>query len=126
MIEGAEMLIKNDGFINPKKTITALETFRNESNSGRLFSIEMLEKDEQKTAEIPCTWLHEQYQIWCKSNGFKPMNNVHFGRSLSGYLVYSKKQIFKNGKKITIYTGVRCQEGTELASNLWSETDLLQ
>ena len=77
----------------------------------RSFSMEMLEEG---AGEIPCTWLHEQYQIWCKANGFKPMNVVHFGRSISGHVKFEARRLLVHGKRTTVYSGVKFQDGVEL------------
>lgn len=115
MIEGAEMLIKNNGFIHPEKCKLALKKYRDESSSARLFLNEQIEEDlERDNIKLPCTFLHEQYQLWCKSNGFKPFNNVNFGKAIwTQYHVQKVRPMFGD-KKLTAYMGIKPQDGSEL------------
>lgn len=122
MIKGAEMLLKNDGFIKPKSSVLAVEEYREESNTARLFFAEMLEVDKTCSVVIPCTWLHLQYQRWCEDNGFKkPMNNVYFGRNLRTQCGHSRSRTKVNGRKMTVYTGIALQDDTEISEKYADE-----
>ena len=114
MIEGAEMLTRNGGFITPERCKVAVEQYRDESNSARLFLKEMVEFDTEYNVKIPCTWLHQQYQDWCKNNGFKPLNNVHFAKAIwTQYRVQKTRPRFGE-RKLTAYLGIKPQADSEL------------
>ena len=118
MIEGAEILEKEGCFIQPEKCKTALDQYRNESDSARLFVLEHIEDDPGQDVQIPCTWLHQKYQEWCNSNGFKPKNNVHFGRSLMQVHYVQKSRPYFGMKKMNVYVGIKFQEGSEFEQEL--------
>lgn len=119
MINGAKILLKNDRFDIPKVSAQAVEQYRTESDTVRMFFAEMLEVDDTEEFVIPCTWLHQQYQKWCEDNGFKyPVNNVFFGRNLAIVTPFKKNRTRYNSKRVMIYLGIKPQEETELAENL--------
>ena len=122
MIEGAEMLIKQGGFVKPVRCKMAVEQYRNESNSARLFLTEQVENDPEEETQIPCTWLHQQYQIWCGNNGFKPLNNVRFGKAIRTQYTVQKTRPWFGDRKINCYLGIQPQEGSELDIELRRET----
>ena len=117
MLEGAEILEKDGKFIEPEICKQALEQYRNESDSARLYLQEMVEPDPDNTCQIPCTWLHQQYQNWCDNNGFKAKNNVHFGQILKQIYCVQKSRPWFGFKKINVYLGIKPQEGSELSEN---------
>lgn len=121
MIEGAEILEKMGKFVEPKKCKNALNKYRDESDSARLFLLEHIEADldvELHPCQIPCTWLHQQYQKWCDANGYKPKNNVHFGQTLHQMLSVQKSRPWFGTKKINVYLGIRPQQGSEVGEEL--------
>lgn len=118
MLEGAESLISNGGFIKPARCDSALNKFRNESSSVRLFLIEQIDKDESMETKIPCTWLHQQYQLWCKANGFKPFNNVHFGKMIWTQYEIKRTRPWFGLVRLTAYLGIKPQENCELDTAL--------
>ena len=118
MIEGAEMLVKNNGFVKPKRCDDAISQYRDESNSARLFLKDQLEEDASKQVAIPCTWLHQQYQIWCKANGFKHFNNVRFGKVIRTQYVVTKTRPRIEEKRVMCYFGMKPIDGTEVGTNL--------
>jgi len=118
MIEGAEILEKMGRFTEPKKCKTALENYRDESDSARLFLRDNFEHDPENDTPIPCTWLHQQYQNWCNQNGFKAKNNVHFGHSVNQLFTVSKSRPYFGTRKINVYVGLKFQEGSEIEQEL--------
>lgn len=118
MIEGAKMLENQRKFTQPEMCDKALEKFRNESDSARLFALDNLEVDLTKTCQIPCTLLHKWYQEWCKDNGFKPKNNIHFGMSINSIYRVQKARPWINHKRVQVYEGITPQEGSEVESSL--------
>jgi P4 family phage/plasmid primase-like protien len=123
MIEGAEVLEKHGRFVNPAVCRHALETYRNESDSVRLFLIENTEEDTENIVQIPCTWLHQQYQKWCEANGFKPKNNVHFGQGIFGLYPIQKSRPWFGNRRVNVYTGLKLQDGSEVSEEFgkWTE-----
>lgn len=118
MIEGAEMLARDGRFIEPDRCREALGQYRDESNSARMYLNDQIETDGSNMVAIPCTWLHGQYQIWCKANGFRPLNNVHFGKVLVSQYNAKKSRPTIGEKRFMCYDGIKPLEGTELDVNL--------
>ncbi len=115
MIEGAQILEARGGFIEPEKCKNAIERYRDESDSARLFLRDNLEPEkEEDSTKIPCTWLHQQYQKWCDNNGFKAKNNVHFGQSVHQMFSVSKSRPYYGNTKINVYVGLKFQNGSEI------------
>ena len=122
MIEGAEILRENGGFIRPTRSVNAIEQYRNESSSARLYLIDQVEIDGTRSCPISTTWLHQQYQKYCADNGFKPLNNVHFGKTLRTLYHVQKIRISINGTKTMCYSGIRPQPNSELDTVYSSNT----
>ncbi|RLC76016.1 MAG: hypothetical protein DRJ03_29370 [Chloroflexi bacterium] len=111
MVEGAEMLIKDDGFIRPRRSNVALEKYRDESNSARLFLKETVEVAED---EIGCRDLYESYQKWCEAEGFKPRNSTNFGKQIAASYKVEKVRKYDGGSKRYFYQGITLQAGATL------------
>jgi P4 family phage/plasmid primase-like protien len=122
MLEGAEILEKSGRFVEPEICKNALNKYRDESDSARMFCQELLEIDTENVCQMPCTWLHGQYQDWCKDNGFKAKNNVHFGQTLNQLYCVQKSRPYFGLKKINVYLGIKPQQDTELFEdfNKWT------
>ena len=118
MLEGARMLEDKGRFVEPKIVKDALNEYRDQSDSARLFLLENIEVDTQNECKIPVTMLHKWYQEWCKNNGFQPKNNVHFGHSVNQLHRVQKARIWINEKKINIYLGCRPQEGSDVEEKM--------
>ena len=115
MIEGRELLIKNDGFIVPKRCTEKLNQYRDESNSARLFVGEYLEVDPGNEDYLTKSEVYTMYKNWCKDNGRHPKNNSHFGGTVQKCFPMSKNaRPRENGKKVTAYLGIKYQEGMNL------------
>ncbi len=122
MLEGAEILEKSKGFIEPNICKNALDKYRDESDSVRMFLTEMMEIDPdgetENACQIPCTWLHQQYQKWCDENGFKAKNNVHFGQTVFQLYPVQKSRPWFGERKVNVYVGMKPQEGSEIFGEL--------
>jgi P4 family phage/plasmid primase-like protien len=125
MIEGRELLIKNDGFIVPKTCQEKLNQYRDESNSARLFVNEFLEVNPDFDEYLTKSDVYRKYKEWCADNGRRPKNNSHFGQTVQKCFAMSKScRPLINGKKVTAYEGIKYQEGMEFGhSNSDLDTD---
>ena len=119
MIEGARMLEDMGGFIEPDAAKKALDEYRNESDSARLFAMENLESCPiNDSVQIPCRLLHRWYQEWCKEGNFRPKNQTHFGRTINAIYPVQKSRPWINGKKVNVYLGMVPQAGSDVEAKL--------
>lgn len=124
MIEGAIMLGRENGFVEAEVSKKAITEYRNESDSARLFALENLKAVPiGESIQMPCTLLHQWYQDWCKEGGFKPKNDVHFGRSVNQLFPVQKSRPWVGVKKINVYLGMAPQEGSDVETKLaeWTQ-----
>ena len=124
MLQGAVKLDVGERFIRPEVVTKSLREYRDQSNSARLFLIENVEQAGPNDATfIPATMLHKWYQEWCKDNGFKPKNNVHFGHSAHRMYSVQSSRPWVGVKKITGYLGLKPREGSFVEEKLeqWTQ-----
>jgi len=89
-VGGLRQLRERGRFDIPQSSTAALTQYRKESDQVHVFVEECLELvDEGRSAPQE---VYLDYQIWCKANGFSPMNKIRFGKRLVEILGDSKRK----------------------------------
>jgi putative DNA primase/helicase len=90
VLDGLSRLLKQKGFSNCNAAKKAIELYRTQSDSVKMF----IEDNEYKaTAEhqTKIVELYSQYKAYCIDDGFRPVNKANFKKRLSGYGVVIDK-----------------------------------
>ena len=121
MLEGRQLLIKNNGFVIPDKCNDKLNQYRMDSNSALGFINENIEEDTSFNEQIISNDLYLVYKNWCASNGCYAKNNVHFGKELSKQFpkIHKTRIDDINGKRVVAYKGIKYK--SDVQSNITSE-----
>jgi putative DNA primase/helicase len=81
VIEGLHRLLANKRFSDSTASNSALDQYKNETNTILLFIDETgIEKDD--SARMPSKQLYDLYTQWCSGSGMKKVNSIIFGKEL--------------------------------------------
>lgn len=103
-LHGLQRLYKQNGFTKSKLVEDALSEYKLESNPIEQFLSENYEftKDDRY---VLSKVMYQHYSEWCFDNGFKPMNNVNFGKGVKALGLNKKQKIIKD-KTERIYESI--------------------
>ena len=101
---GLKRLGENNKFTTSRKCEDLLKQYKVESNPLEQFLMDYT--SENLDSYVVCNKLYKIYKDYCKNNGYKELNNVHFGREILKKFPNSKKQITINSKREYIYSGI--------------------
>ena len=79
-ISGGRSLRKRGRFQEPMESQKARKDFQRESNPARTFLEEACVYDAEEAENV--TWLYDQYSLYCKCHGYRPLNANHFGKEV--------------------------------------------
>ena len=107
-IWGLDRILRNKGLTNSQKIINLIDDFDKENDPIRAFIEEVAGESEMELKayfnQKETAMVQVDYQIWCKNNGYKEMNNVNFGKQLKRHIPNLKKDRPRNNfKRITRY-----------------------
>ena len=105
---GLDRVLRNDGLTKSQKIIDLVEEFDKENDPIRAFIEDVAGETEMELKtyfnQKETTAVQIDYQIWCKNNGYREMNNVNFGKQLRRHIPNLKKDRPRNNfKRITRY-----------------------
>lgn len=100
--EGAKALVADGGYNIGEWHTTAINEWRDESNSVRPFLSECTKKADDPNYRCSSAELYDDYKFWCWQNGIHPLGRPAFGRVLSDSLTRFKSNglIFYLGIKV--------------------------
>jgi P4 family phage/plasmid primase-like protien len=96
VLEGAEQLIAQNRFTEPKISRRALEEHRSDSNPIRAFLLDHYELN--PTSRVECQWIFAMYQQFAAANGYAPADAGQFRREVL--------RLFPTVKHVRIADGV--------------------
>ena len=79
-LDGIRSLRQRGQFEEPVVCLKAKNEFQHETNPVRVFLDEQCQVDPSGT--IPITNLYDTYKMFCDGNGYRPLNEAHFGREV--------------------------------------------
>jgi P4 family phage/plasmid primase-like protien len=123
-LEGWARLIKRGDFQESDVTRAVKAEYREDANPARTFcdeQIAVLPPGGYSVFPTPCGTIYTAYANWCHDNGYKPLNQTHFGRVLKKWalpllfpdpntpeaaerIVKKKKRTIEDGRKANCYT----------------------
>ena len=115
MLDGADDLAKNKGFVITEEQTRMLDEYRQENSSVEGFIAECLEFDPEE--EMKARTLYEYYKQWCQRDGRKFKSNIAFTKEMKAFGVKTGSFSFKereNGRNGSRYCGVKMCEDTGL------------
>jgi len=102
-IWGLDRILRNNGLTNSQKIINLIDDFDKENDPIRAFIEEVAGESEMELKayfnQKETAMVQVDYQIWCKNNGYKEMNNVNFGKQLKRHIPNLKKDRPRNNFK---------------------------
>lgn len=119
MLDGADDLAKNKGFVITEEQTRMLDEYRQENSSVEGFIAECLEFDPEE--EMKARTLYEYYKQWCQRDGRKFKSNIAFTKEMKAFGVKTGSFSFKereNGRNGSRYCGVKMCEDTGLIMDL--------
>lgn len=89
ILEGVERLLKQRKFSHSEAIENATNTYKNESDTAKLF----LDEYEYKVSEnhTPIRSLYSDYTTFCISGGYKPVNRSNFVKRLKHHGIFVKR-----------------------------------
>lgn len=103
-IAGLHRLRLQRRFTESKIGASALEEYRNESNSARAFLKSCCRECE---AQVDRHELYDAYKKWCKENGYHPVHETNFGKEVKRVFPKSeKRRIGSDGNRHHAYFGI--------------------
>lgn len=88
---GLIRLINRGKFVEPKMCTDKKEEVSTEINSAKKFIKDTLEFGQGEM--VNCVEIYKEYNDWCKSSNYRPVNEVHFGRQI--FREFGKNKISK-------------------------------
>ena len=107
-IAGAFSLRKRRHFIEPSAGILARQQFQRESNPARLFLEECCEGD--SLSVVPTVMVYQAYVEFCKSRGYRQLNETHFGREVRATFAQVERVrlgVHEDGSRPWGYQGIK-------------------
>ena len=102
-IWGLDRILRNNGLTKSQKIINLIDDFDKENDPIRAFIEEVAGESEMELKayfnQKETAMVQVDYQIWCKNNGYKEMNNVNFGKQLKRHIPNLKKDRPRNNFK---------------------------
>ena len=93
VLEGLERLLSQKRFSKCDAAIKAVESYKTQSDSVKLFIEENSYKKSEKNFILLKT-LYMEYRTFCIEDGFKPVNKTNFSKRVQGFgIVIEKKNI---------------------------------
>jgi len=105
-LDGLDKLNKAGRFIEPNESKELLEEYRRDSDPARAFLLENIIYSPNGTGK-PCTELYQEYEQYCKDNGYKAIENAQFGKQVKR--IFPQTEKVRRGtrdERINIYKGL--------------------
>jgi len=119
-IEGARRLINQGGFTIPDVSKRTLEQYKRESHPEIYFIEENLVYNSMlgATMSLSTTDVRIAYEQYCKDNGYRPKNDVNFGKMLRKMFPSAeRKQVQRAGQRLYVYLGLTWAEDSAYATS---------
>lgn len=104
-LQGLQRLTKQKKFTESTEVTSKFEEYKLESNPIQQYMLDKYIVTGEEDDFVSSEKVYDSYTTWCKNNGYKPMNNVNFGKELKR-LDYIKKQKRVKTKTMWVYSGI--------------------
>lgn len=107
-LNGLKRLLKNNNFTYSKKSEDMLNEHKNNNDIVYLYMNEFYTDGSEEDFVISST-LYENFVLYCRDNGFKPLNNVNFFKRFYKLFPNSTKKRMRVDKKLVyVLDKIRC------------------
>ena len=81
VLEGLKRVLSKSGFTDCQLIKKVVDQYKQEANAAKLF-LDDHDYWSSETQKLPLPDIYQEYRLFCKDNGYSPLNNINFKRRL--------------------------------------------